>query len=120
MSNEHSENRPDIGRMTRRLDADNSRIDRFLDSLPGHVDQIVSAALDEDWNEVNRQSNYLADGSQEYGYTQLAQSARQLSDVMAEQDNHIEMRREVVKFIGTYGRTAHTQPESTSHKTTDP
>ncbi len=119
MSTQHSENRPDIGRMTTQLAADNIRIDRFIDSLPGHVDQIVTAALDEDWNEIRRQSNYLADGGMEYGYTQLAQSARDLSEVMTKQSNDIEMRRGVVKFIGAYGRTARPKLETTSEKTTD-
>jgi HPt (histidine-containing phosphotransfer) domain-containing protein len=96
--------RPDIAALSARIAKDNARITRFMDSLVNHVDLIVDAAAAQDWQEVERQADYLAGGGATHGCAELAERATELSTALKTPGDGSQARRQVIRLIGAIGR----------------
>ncbi len=96
--------RPDIAALSARIAKDNARITRFMESLVNHVDLIVDAAAAEDWQEVERQADYLAGGGATHGCMELSERASELSTVLKTPGDAAQARRQVIRLIGACGR----------------
>ena len=75
----------------------------FIDSLVGRVDNLVDAAKADDWQEVQRVSDYVARSSATYGYPLISESAKKLSEAVSANDELL-MKRRLLKLIGACGR----------------
>lgn len=100
---------PILNQANRKLASDNQRVMRFILSLPEHVDDLVAAAQLNDWNEVRRLGDFLAESSDTYGLRHLGETSRQLCDA-CETGNRIERKRRLVRVIGAAGRAAKPPP----------
>jgi HPt (histidine-containing phosphotransfer) domain-containing protein len=96
--------RPDIAALSARIAKDNARISRFMESLVNHVDLIVDAAAAEDWQEVERQADYLAGGGATHGCAELSERATELSAMLKSSGDSAQARRQVIRLIGACGR----------------
>ncbi len=96
--------RPDIAGLSARLAKDNVRVTRFMESLVNHVDLIVDAAQAEDWQEVERQADYLAGGGATHGCAELSERAAELSATLKMPGDAAQARRQVIRLIGACGR----------------
>ncbi len=94
---------PDLAELSSRLAADNARVAKYADQLPGRVDQILEALQSEDWPEIRRLSEYLSEASKAYGYETLHQRAQRVCDEMDGESNQTEVRRRIVRLIGACG-----------------
>lgn len=106
--------RPDIAALSARIAKDNARISRFMESLVNHVDLIVDAAAADDWQEVERQADYLAGGGATHGCAELADRANELSAMLKTSGDSAQARRQVIRLIGACGRAR--QPDVASPK----
>ena len=81
----------------------NGRVTNFVERLIDRVDALVAASLDSDWDEVRRQSEFLATSGQVYGLTEIANSARRVCQSLNEKAAPVEVKRRLVKLIGACG-----------------
>lgn len=99
---------PNLSELTARLTADNERVSRFADTLPPRIESIVEAAMNEDWNEVSRLTDYLSRTCGIYGFANIAQAAGQVTESIRADQGGKETRRKVVRLVGLAGRTPST------------
>lgn len=104
---------PNLSELTARLTADNERVARFADTLPPRIESIVEAAMDEDWAEVSRLTDYLSRTCNVYGFSNIAKAASEVTTaIRADQGaSHTatisaskDTRRKVVRLVGLAGR----------------
>lgn len=104
---------PNLADLTAKLTADNERVARFADTLPPRIESIVEAAMDEDWTEVSRLTDYLSRTCNVYGFANIAEAASQVAESIradagatsaATQIASKETRRRVVRLVGLAGR----------------
>lgn len=95
--------RSSIAQLSARLAADNLRVIEFVDGLIGRIDALVDAAGADDWQEVQRVSNYVARAGAAYGYPLISEAAERLSQAVTANDKHL-MKRRLIKLIGVCGR----------------
>jgi hypothetical protein len=93
-----------IAELTARLASDNLRVIAFIDSLIVRVENLVDAAAADDWQEVQRVSDYVARSSATYGYPLISESAQMLSAAVSANDELL-MKQRLLKLIGACGRT---------------
>lgn len=84
--------------------ADRLRAERFVENLPQRLDQLVEAALDEDWNEVRRVGDYLAEAASRFGYDALTECAREIADAAIGDNNQLAVKRHILELIGRCGK----------------
>lgn len=92
-----------ITRAAEQLARDNARVQRFLNSLPARIDELMEAAASDDWAAVGRLSRALAQAGQQHGCGELRQRADQLS-LAAQQGGSQHARRCLMKVVGLCGR----------------
>lgn len=111
---------PNLAELTARLTADNERVARFADTLPPRIESIVEAAMDEDWAEVSRLTDYLSRTCNVYGFANIAQAASQVTDAIRadhgakganSQPASKETRRRIVRLVGLAGRANSPMPQ---------
>jgi dihydrodipicolinate synthase/N-acetylneuraminate lyase len=104
---------PNLADLTAKLTADNERVTRFADTLPPRIESIVEAAMDEDWAEVSRLTDYLSRTCNVYGFSNIAQAASEVTQSIRSDAGapgaptkpaSKETRRRVVKLVGLAGR----------------
>ena len=84
---------------------------RLLDNLPARMDQLVEAALQENWGEVLRVSELLAEAGRNHDLPQLAEYANRVQNEASKPNNELEIKRSIVRLISACGKTR------TSHRT---
>lgn len=95
---------PNLADLTARLTADNERVARFADTLPPRIESIVEAAMNDDWAEVSRLTDYLSRTCGVYGFKNIAQAAFQVTESIRTEQGGKETRRRVVRLVGLAGR----------------
>ena len=100
---------PNLSELTARLMADNARVARFADTLPPRIESIVEAAMNDDWPEVSRLTDYLSRTCGIYGFANIAEAASQVTESIRTDQGGAkatskETRRRVVRLIGLAGR----------------
>lgn len=95
-----------LAELTARLSADNERVARFADSLPPRIESVVDAAMEEDWAEVSRLTDYLSRTCGVYGFADLAKAASEVVESIRADQGAKETRRRVVQLVGIAGRVA--------------
>ena len=101
---------PDIGQMTAQLARDNDRVACYLHGLTSHVDRVISASKENDWQEVRRVSEFLMRSSSVYGLSEVARSAEQVCRALDDPANTVEIKRNILKLIGRCGSAGRRQP----------
>jgi hypothetical protein len=95
---------PNLARISSRLAANNGRVVQFLELAEAQLSQLASASTEDDWSEVLRLGQYVAETSQAAGHPEIAQQAR----LVCQHLEHIETRDEalaaLVRLIGMCGR----------------
>lgn len=89
---------PRLNQAACRLAADNERVTRFVRSLPDQVDELFTAALEENWAEVRRLGDFLSASSDAYGVREFGEAARQLCDV-CDGNHRFEAKRRLLRLI---------------------
>jgi hypothetical protein len=95
---------PNLADLTARLTADNERVTRFADTLPPRIESIVEAAMNDDWAEVSRLSDYLSRTCGVYGFKNIATAASHVTESIRTDQGAKETRRRVVRLVGLAGR----------------
>ena len=95
---------PNTGAISDQLAADNARVANYVDGILGRVDQLVEAVSEGRWHDVRRISDYIARSSATYQCPAIAVDARDVCIATIETDNAEEIKRRIVKLIGTCGR----------------
>jgi hypothetical protein len=96
---------PNLSEMSAQLANDNARVNNFLDGLTEEVDELVDAAMQENWDKVEKISNNMASSSDAHGYPKIATAARHLQTVLQHPEDMQEIKRSVYQLIKLYGRT---------------
>jgi hypothetical protein len=96
---------PNLSRINEQLATDNARISNFLDGLTEEVDELVDAAMQENWDRVEQISSDMASSSDAHGYPKIATAARHLQTVLQHPEDMQEIKRSVYSLIKLYGRT---------------
>ena len=97
--------RRDLAHLSSTLAKNNARVARFIDSLSRRVDQLVEAALQEDWEEVRRVSDFLVRAGDTYGFPALVECAQRVCDETSKPKNQLGIKRSVVRLIGSCGKS---------------
>lgn len=90
-----------------RLANSNGRVAQFAENLIEQTDRLVNASIDENWSEVSRLTEYIARGSEIYGYPQVADRAWRVYHELQRPDNGQGVKRSIVRLLGSCGRTQH-------------
>lgn len=90
-----------------RLAGANARVAQFAENLIEQTDRLVNASIDENWTEVSRLTEYIARGSEIYGYPQVADRAWRVYHELQRPDNAQGVKRSIVRLLGTCGRAPH-------------
>jgi hypothetical protein len=96
---------PNLSGINAQLANDNARISNFLDGLTEEVDELVDAAMQENWDRVEQISSDMASTSDAHGYRKIATAARHLQTVLQHPEDMQEIKRSVYSLIKLYGRT---------------
>lgn len=99
------ERRHDLAHLSETLAKNNARVARFVDSLSRRIDQLVEAALQEEWEEVRRVSDFLVHAGDTYGFPVLVESAQQVCDETKKPENQLAIKRSIVRLIGSCGKS---------------
>ncbi len=99
------ERRHDLAHLSSTLAKNNARVARFIDSLSRRMDQLVAAALQEDWDEVGRVSDFLVRAGDTYGFPALVESAQHVCDETKKSENQLAIKRSIVRLIGSCGKS---------------
>lgn len=78
---------------------------RFLEVLPARMDQLVEAALQEDWSEVRRLSGLLTRMSRDFGYRTLGDCAQRVRSEADKPENQLGIKRSIVQLISSCGKS---------------
>ncbi|MCA9247630.1 MAG: hypothetical protein KDA42_10955 [Planctomycetales bacterium] len=81
----------------------NGRVMNFIARLTDRVDELVSASLEHDWSEVRRQSEFLANSGEVYGFAEMSAAARAVCQRIDEQAEPVEIKRQLMKLVGRCG-----------------
>ena len=95
--------------MTARLASDNERVACYVHGLASHVDHLISASQEGDWQEVRRVSEFLIRSSSVYGLAEVARSAEQVCRALDDPANTVEIKRNLLKLIGRCGSAGRRQ-----------
>lgn len=102
--------------VTGQLAGDSSRILDWVQGLPTRVDQLVAAALDRDWREVERLSQQL-ETQQLAGCEGLRKQAAALRRALSEASDESLVKRMLVRLIFACGRI---DPRNTDPRSIEP
>ena len=102
--------RPDFSHLSRQLAENTVRVVRLVDELCGSEEPGSAAAIDGDWQEVQRLSEYLAHCGQLYGHPKIAEQARQVCQDLKESATRPAAVEGLVRLIGMCGRAEKLQP----------
>ena len=94
---------PDIKKLNARLARNNAWVVSFIEGLMGNVDKLLEATQAEDWEEVRRQTAYLADSSQAYGFPDVAESAMQVYEALDNGADTVEVKRHLIRLVSQCG-----------------
>ncbi len=97
---------PDVAELSTQLAADNVRVNRFLDSLTGRIDELAHAARNGDWKEVRRISDFIARTSVHYGCLNISEQAEQVRSASEPPSDVLELKRSVLRLIAAYGHAS--------------
>ena len=99
---------PHLAELNAQLAANAARVSQYVETLTARVDRLVEATMTEDWREVRRLSDHLAQSSNNYGYEAISERARRVCDEMDKpgdpEANVQEIKRSVLRLIGACGR----------------
>ena len=98
-----TEKQPDVNRLSGQLAGDNDRVACFVHGLMTHVDQLVAASQENDWQEVRRVSEFLMRSSPVYGLPELARRAELVCRALEDPTNIVEIKRSLVRLVGKCG-----------------
>jgi hypothetical protein len=102
---------PDVARTAAQLAANHAKATVSIDSLFWRIDSLVDAAARRDWHEVRSQSQTLAEASRAAGYRGISAMAQRVSEEAAQTDNDSDVKRSVIRLLGTSGRTRLPDPD---------
>ena len=92
-----------IAAINRQLARSSSRVTNFVTRLTDRVDDLVTASLADDWEEVRRQCDYLADCGEVYGFDEIVATAREVCRRIDDRAKSVDIKRELTKLIGRCG-----------------
>jgi len=92
-----------LAAINRQLARSNCRVTNFAARLTDRVDALVAASLASDWDEVRRQSEFLATSGQVYGFDEIAMSANDLCQRVDQQAQPVDIKRALMQLIGKCG-----------------
>lgn len=98
----NSANLPNLSSINQKLAGDTQRIEKFLGSLPFHVDNLLASAQAQDWPEVRRQSEYLASAGKACTLQEVTSAAVAVQKAI-DDDNLLMARRSVVSLVSKCG-----------------
>ena len=97
---------PDLSPSARAMAANQSIIEQSIKAfLTQRSDELAAAAGREDWNEVQKISLQLAEESRAQGYRGISARAQRVHDQTHRPDNQQEVKRSLIRLIGTCGQT---------------
>ena len=92
--------RPISAEMARNL----SRTTDYTDSMAAAVDQLVTAANRDDWDELGAISQQLADEGRKRGRRAVSAMAQIVCDESTKPGNALGSKRSLIRLIGACGR----------------
>ncbi len=98
--------RPDLARMSSAMAANHVKAAKSIEALADQIDQLVRAAGRQDWHTVASLGRQLVGDSRHSGYRGVSALAQTVCDEAGKPDNAVEVKRSLIRLIGTYGRTA--------------
>lgn len=100
---------PDLGKMADQMAVNQAKVSQLIEQLNGSLDQLVAATVRNDWSEVRQLSGDLADGGRKNGYRSISALAQRVCDEADRPNNAIEVKRSLIRLIGTCGRAKRSQ-----------
>jgi hypothetical protein len=100
----HQVPRPALPRISQRLAANNARVLGFLDQLEQRLDDLATATSEDDWNEVLRLSEFVAESSRASGYHRITEQARRVCELLQKPGEREQALQSLVRLIGMCGR----------------
>lgn len=97
---------PDIGRMAATMSRHHARVLNVALVLSSRLDELVTAVSCQDWAEVQRASQKLAEDSRAGGYRVLSGMASRVAEEARRPHNELAIKRSLIRLIGTQSRVA--------------
>ncbi len=98
--------RPDLTQISSAMAANHAKASKSTEALADQIDQLVRAAGRQDWQTVASLSRQLVGDSRHFGYRGVSALAQTVCDEASKPDNAVEVKRGLIRLIGTYGRSA--------------
>ena len=96
--------RPDLAHSAAQMATNQAKVSQYVETLAGQVDELIAAAAREDWNEVRRVSQQVAHSGRACGQEEISAMAERLGDEATRPDDVLEIKRRMIRLIGTCGR----------------
>jgi hypothetical protein len=97
--------RPDLTRMSATMAANHRKAAKSIETLADQIDQLVTVTGRQDWRAVASVCQQLVDDSRQSGYRGISALAQTVCDEAGKSDNALEVKRSLIRLIGTYGRS---------------
>jgi len=100
---------PDLGQMANQMASNQAKVSQLIEELNDSLDGLVAATARKDWTKVRQLSSDLADGGRKNGYRSISALAQRVCDESDRPDNEVEVKRSLIRLIGTCGRAKSSQ-----------
>jgi hypothetical protein len=95
---------PNITALNARLAEQNRRVEKYLEGVLGCLDQLIDAALSQDWGAVRRLSQEVSQFGAACQETGILESAESLLEAAHRADNEAELKHCVMNLIAACGK----------------
>ena len=95
---------PDLIHLATKLASNQARVYGYAETLAGRLDDLVDAAIKEDWDRVQCVSEEMAEQGRRTGHRAVSALAQRVFDEAHRPSNGVGVRRSLIRLIGTCGR----------------
>ncbi|MHB8901697.1 MAG: hypothetical protein ACYC6Y_23325, partial [Thermoguttaceae bacterium] len=100
--------------LTARMSANHQRVVASIDQMLAPIDQMVEASSEGNWPKVAQLAGQLSDQSRQAGYRGLGVMAQLVANDATRADSAHDVKRSLIRLIGTYGRTTRLRAGTTA------
>ncbi len=95
---------PDLAHLASTLASNQAKVQQYVETLTCRVDDLVAAAIREDWDHVRHVSQEIAQQGRSSGHRAVSAMAQRVYDEAHQPNDGVGVKRSLIRLIGTCGR----------------